>query len=313
MNKELTPYNALVQALRKTQAGKKIVASEILNELQKEGYMLPLTTTKEPGVSAEGMRDKFFDDLTRVTNDGTVDFNCLPYFVFDWMIANVSSSQTERVSEEEIKKEAKRRNTVNAFVTGAKWMQDRLSSTQNTGASEVPSEEENATPNRIQIAESMAKECVDKIVSSEWVDIKNRHMVELAIRNTMSEYHSSLSRLSSKQGEKSNSSNNSSSWISVEDRLPKKRQDVLWSCVGDEKIYRERYLVDMLAPYYVTEYTHWQPLPPPPKEEEKKEEVQFYCSDVGNGAPKQCEFQCDDCTEVQGKADREATESQKDN
>lgn len=53
-------------------------------------------------------------------------------------------------------------------------------------------------------------------------------------------------------------------WISVDDRLPEKRQDVLWSCIGDKKIYHERYLVDMLEPYYVTEYTHWQPLPEPP-------------------------------------------------
>ena len=40
-----------------------------------------------------------------------------------------NSLHAKSVSEEEIESEAKRRNTVNAFITGAKWMQNRLSQT----------------------------------------------------------------------------------------------------------------------------------------------------------------------------------------
>ena len=132
-----------------------------------------------------------------------------------------------------------------------------------------------ATPNRIQISEKMAEECVSKIVLSEWVDIKNRHMVELTIRNSMSEYHSLISQ-------NNPTGLHSEGWISVKTRLPAKGQDVLWGEIGNDKIYRERYLIDMLEPYYVTEYTHWQPLPPPPDKKEK-EKYRFMCSECGTG------------------------------
>jgi len=56
-----------------------------------------------------------------------------------------------------------------------------------------------------------------------------------------------------------------SKWISAEDKLPERGQDVLWGCVDEDTISHERYLIDMPASYYVTEYTHWQPLPKKPE------------------------------------------------
>ena len=77
-----------------------------------------------------------------------------------------------------------------------------------------------------------------------------------------------------------------SSWISVEDRLPKEVEVVL--CVTDNsKLFMGYTKYELKASSIIwfvdvnsnevgnnklEETTHWQPLPPPPKEEEKKKE-----------------------------------------
>lgn len=46
-DKKLTPYKALIMALRRSRASENIVASEILYELQQLGYMNPEGLTKK--------------------------------------------------------------------------------------------------------------------------------------------------------------------------------------------------------------------------------------------------------------------------
>ena len=75
--------------------------------------------------------------------------------------------------------------------------------------------------------------------------------------------------LSSKQGEKSNSSNNSSSWISVEDRLPEGGK---WYVVHTNRdCTRTGYCYHKANEWYVNDekVTHWQPLPDAPEKEKE--------------------------------------------
>ena len=120
------------------------------------------------------------------------------------------------------------------------------------------------TPNRIQISEKKAEECVSKIISSGWVDIKNRHMVELTIRNSMSDYHTFLSH---------------NKWLSKTTEGEEKTKKTViitykhFRTIENKrlKLSREEFVIWLSNNYDIER----QPLPPPPvkKEKEKRNEV----------------------------------------
>ncbi|WP_194740116.1 DUF551 domain-containing protein, partial [Pasteurella multocida] len=56
-------------------------------------------------------------------------------------------------------------------------------------------------------------------------------------------------------------------WISVEDRLPSERENILiYTDTGEIKIaWRDDIFFMSLVTYHLSSVTHWQPLPLPPK------------------------------------------------
>ena len=139
-----------------------------------------------------------------------------------------------------------------------------------------------------EIGASKAIRLIHEWLASDdcWIEDKDGNKIEGAVISGDGLYDHLAKGLGLSQTTESNSSNNSSSWISVEDRLPKDDQECdLWHkskgrCINyhflDYQTTKGRLAYFRsndggIIQHNLNQITHWHPLPPPPVKKEKEE------------------------------------------
>ncbi|HII3688448.1 TPA: DUF551 domain-containing protein [Pasteurella multocida] len=115
------------------------------------------------------------------------------------------------------------------------------------------------------------KERLD-LLESELVEIIYLDCGTLCLRSTINEavfpaFNARRGIDELKKKIESSTKENEKGWISVKDRLPSEREDIL-ICTNRGKIkiaWRDDVFFMSLLTYHLSSVTHWQPLPLPPK------------------------------------------------